>query len=73
MTRNITNNPEDRINMEDDQKEAYSYGINNAVEYTNEIGKTDLALMTAEEILTFAECMCKNYHTKIIELNKQNV
>lgn len=55
--------------MSDIEKEAYLYGAEMAAEYSAEIGKTDLAVMSPEEILTLAECMCKNYHLKIIELS----
>lgn len=54
--------------MEDIEKEAYQYGAQMGAEYLREIGKTDLASMTPEEVLTFSECMCKNYHNKYIEL-----
>lgn len=54
--------------MEIELKQAYLYGIQMAAEYAHEIGKTDLSSMSEEEILTFAECLCKNYHNKIIEL-----
>ena len=50
--------------MEDFEKEAYLYGGMNAHEYAQSIGKHDLATFTAEEWLTFCECMCKNYHLK---------
>ena len=68
MTRNITNNPEDRKDMTEEQRKAYLYGAQMAAEYSKEIGKTDLATMTPDEILILSECMCKNYHNKIIEL-----
>lgn len=53
--------------MEEEDKEAYLYGAKMAAEYTQEIGKTDLKNFTPDEILTFAECMCKNYHLKKVE------
>lgn len=58
--------------MENEEKLAYLHGIECAVEYTDEIKKTNLADMTPEEVLTFAECMCKNYHQKIMQINVQN-
>lgn len=54
--------------MEEEEKQAYLYGAKMAAEYSKEIGKTDLSLMSYEEILTLSECFCKNYHSKIIEL-----
>lgn len=48
--------------MEKREKEAYMHGAKMAAEYLKEIGKTDLKTMTGDEALTFAECMCKNYH-----------
>ena len=51
-----------------EQKDAYLHGGLNAHEYAMEIGKTDLTLFTPQEWLTFCECMCRNYHHKIIEL-----
>ena len=59
--------------MEDEQKEAYLYGAEMAGEYLREIGKSDLAALSPAQVLTFSECMCKNYHMKFIELtNKSN-
>lgn len=59
--------------MNEKEKEAYLYGAEMAAEYSTEIGKTDLAQMTPDEILTLSECFCKNYHSKYIELsNKEN-
>jgi len=59
--------------MEEEEKQAYLYGAEMAAEYSVEIGKTDLALMTPDEILTLSECFCKNYHSKFNELqNKAN-
>jgi len=55
--------------MEENQRQAYLYGAEMASEYLNEIGQKDLSLLTLEQILTFSECMCKNYHLKFIELN----
>ena len=55
--------------MEEDQKQAYLYGGMNAHEYAQSIGKHDLATFTADEWLTFCECMCKNYHAKLVEQN----
>lgn len=57
--------------MEEEEKAAYLYGAQMAAEYSTEIGKTDLATMTPEEILTLSECFCKNYHSKIIELQNK--
>ena len=59
--------------MDELQKQAYLYGAEMAAEYSKEIGKSDLATMSADEILTLSECFCKNYNNKIIELeNKRN-
>ena len=55
------------------EQQAHLYGAQMGAEYLREIGKTDLALLTPSEALTFAECMCKNYHNKINELNANNV
>lgn len=65
---NITNNPEDHRDPEEFAQEAYLYGAQMAAEYSKEIGKTDLAIMTPDEILTLSECFCKNYHSKLNEL-----
>lgn len=54
--------------MEAEERTAYLHGAKMAAEYSKEIGKTDLALMTPDEILTLSECMCKNYHLKYMEL-----
>lgn len=59
--------------MEEEEKGAYLYGAEMGAEYLHSIGKTDLASLTPEEVLTFSECMCKNYHSKYNELsNKLN-
>jgi len=59
--------------MEDHEKEAYLEGGIEACAYAKSIGKSDLATLTGEEWLTFCQCMCKNYHRKIIQLgNKIN-
>jgi len=55
------------------EEQAYMYGAQMGAEYLKEIGKFDLGILSAGEALIFAECMCKNYHNKIIELqNKEN-
>lgn len=54
--------------MDELEKEAYMYGAQMGSEYLKEIGKTDLALMNGQEVLTFSECMCKNYAEKLAEL-----
>ena len=56
---------------EEIKKEAYMYGVQMGAEYSKEVGKTDLSTMSVEEILTFAECVCKGYHMKLIELEKK--
>lgn len=53
--------------MEKNEKTAYLYGGQNAAEYMKSIGKIDLSQLTGEEWLTFCECMCKNYHLKIVD------
>lgn len=53
---------EGKKKMENYERDAYMHGAKMAAEYLREIGKTDLAQMTPQEALTFAECMCKNYH-----------
>jgi len=68
MAGQITDNPEDRKDIEQMQQEAYLYGGLNAAEYAKSIGKHDLAEFTGPEWLTFCECLCKNYHNKYIEL-----
>ena len=55
--------------MENDEKQAYLYGAQMAGEYIKEVGVSDLAKLNSEQVLTFSECMCKNYHSKLIELN----
>ena len=57
--------------MTNDQQ-AYKYGAKMGAEYLKSIGKTDLSELTVAEVLTFSECMCKNYHDKKIELDNQN-
>jgi len=57
--------------MEEHQEQSYMYGAQMGGEYLKEIGKTDLAKLTPAEVLTFSECMCKNYHNKYIELNSK--
>lgn len=68
---NIQERPEDRKSPEEIEAEAYRYGLEMAAEYAHEIGQTDLSLMSAVEIFTLAECMCKSYHMKLIELTKK--
>lgn len=55
--------------MEPEEKIAYLYGVNMAAEYLKSIGKTNLIELDQNEILSFAECMCKNYHLKLVEQN----
>lgn len=57
--------------MENIKHEAYMYGAQMGAEYLKEIGKTDLAKLTGDEVLTFSECMCKNYHLKYVELTSK--
>ena len=54
--------------MTDEEKASYMYGATMGAEYLQEIKNTDLATLTPDQVLTFAECVCKNYHNKIIEL-----
>tara|TARA_R110000851_G_scaffold111570_2_gene235092 strand:+ start:273 stop:446 length:174 start_codon:yes stop_codon:yes gene_type:complete len=55
--------------MEENERTAYLYGAEMGGEYLKEIGKSDLATLTPQEVLTFSECMCKNFWNKITELN----
>ena len=57
--------------MEEEEKQSYLHGGNNAAEYMKSIGKHDLATLSGDEWLTFCKCMCKNYHSKFIELTGQ--
>lgn len=66
---NSYNNPD--IDPEEVTRAAYIYGGNMAAEYAKSIGKHDLATLTGDEWLTFCECMCKNYHSKFLELTNQ--
>lgn len=56
-------------NVEEEEKIAYMYGASMGAEYLKSIGKTDLAQLSGDEALTFAECVCKNYHLKLVEQN----
>lgn len=64
-------NKEKEKKMEDEQREAYMFGARMGAEYLNEIGKTDLAVLTPNEVLTFSECMCKNYHSKLVDIQNK--
>jgi hypothetical protein len=54
--------------MEDEEKRAYLFGGQNGGEYLDSIRKTNLAELSEDEWLTFLECICKNYHSKYVEL-----
>ena len=54
-------------NMTGKEKGAYLYAGSHAHEFMAEIGKHDLATLTADEWLIFCQCMCKNYLNKIKE------
>lgn len=58
--------------MEEDLKQAYLYGAQMGAEYMRSIEETDLSVLTPDQALTFSECVCKNYHNKLIEINSQN-
>lgn len=66
---NSYNNPD--IDPEEVTRAAYIHGGNMAAEYAKSIGKHDLATLTGDEWLTFCECLCKNYHSKFLELTSQ--
>jgi len=53
------------------QNEAALIGGQNAGEYLDSIGKTDLAKLTKDEWQTFCSVMCVNYH-QAIALNPQS-
>ena len=53
--------------MDELERNAYLYGGQNGAEYLKSIGKDDLKDLTGDEWLTFCECICKNYHVKLIE------
>ena len=54
--------------MDNNEREAYAYGGLMGAEYLKEIKKTDLSILSAEEWEIFCECMCKNYHNKLIDI-----
>ncbi len=58
--------------MEDIERVAYLYGGKNGGEYLEEIQKFNLAELTKEEWLSFLECICKNYHLKLLESQSQS-
>ena len=55
--------------MMDVERESYLEGGEMGKEYLREIGKTDLAIMSHDEALTFLECVCKGYHAAYIRNN----
>lgn len=59
--------------IEDDKLVAYKCGGRAAHEYAKSIGKTDLKDFTGEEWIYFCECMCKNFLSKKIEIDRYNV
>lgn len=54
--------------MEDYQIEAARYAGRMGGEFLEEIGKTDLATLSAEQWDAFVRCVCMNYATKEAEL-----
>lgn len=54
--------------LEDWQEEAVRFGGAMGGEYLESIGKTDLAMLTAEEWETFIRCVVINAKTKWAEL-----
>lgn len=57
--------------MTEEEKQAYLYGAQQGAEYMHSIGKTDLATLTPDQVLTFSECICRNYHLKYAELTNK--
>lgn len=55
--------------MTEEEKVAYMYGASMGAEYLRSIEKADLSKLSGDEALTFAECVCKNYHLKLVEQN----
>ena len=51
-------------------KEAYIEGGNQAFEYAKSINKKDLSTFTADEWVTFCECLCKGYDSKLLDITK---
>lgn len=58
--------------MEEAEREAYLYGGKNGGEYLEEINKYNIYELSSDEWLTFLECICKNYHLKLLESQSQS-
>ncbi len=58
--------------MEDIERLSYFHGGKNGGEYLESIKKFNLAELTEEEWLSFLECICKNYHLKLLEYQSQS-